>query len=210
MFYPTVEEFKEVLLARPLDSVVNDYIFTGTPFVFRGRPETMNELREHLLKSLSVSEQDVVVVGSAKIGFSLNPHNFSRQFTDQSDIDIVVVNETLFDKIWKVLLSWSYPRRYRLVGSENEWEEQRKDDLYWGWFRPDKIRYEGLSLPRLLEPLRDLSTDWFNAFQSLSIYSELAARDVSGRLYRTWPHALMYYENSLGKIKKIVQEEHRI
>jgi hypothetical protein len=146
-------------------------------------------------------------VGSAKLGFSLNPDSFPRQFLDESDIDVVVVDEPAFDQVWLTMVRWLYPRRIggRLSGAEKRWTHDRKENLFWGWFIPDEIRYEGLAFPSVLESLRDLSTSWFNAFQSLSEHPEFAARVVSGRLYRTWEHALLYHMDGLRQIKDIVQ-----
>ena len=206
MSYPSVDEFKDILLSRPLDGVVQEYLFQGMPYVFRDRPESLKLLRRHLCDALKLSDQNVIVVGSAQIGFSLSPDNFPRQFSDESDIDIVVVDEALFDKVWMTMLKWHYPRRLSHLGQvDGEWASARRRDLYWGWFVPDKIRFEGLSLPHVLNPLRDISTEWFNAFQSLSQYPQFASRSISGRLYRTWDHALLYHLDGLRQISDAIR-----
>ncbi len=136
------------------------------------------------------SPKDITVVGSAKIGFSLSPHNFPRHFSDESDIDVVVVDEALFDKYWMIMVEWNYPRRtIRLAQGDLKWIRKRKNELFWGWFLPDRIQYKGLYRPHILKPLLDISNRWFDAFQSLALYPEFAERKVSGRLYRTFEHA---------------------
>ncbi len=206
MAHPTVDEFRKVLVSSPLHEVVKGYVFGGTPYVFRDRPETFGILRKHLREHLKVADENVTIVGSARIGFSLSPDTFPRQFSHRSDIDVLVVSETLFDDVWKTMLQWNYPHRYRLMGSDWNWSKQRRDDLYWGWFRPDRIRYDGLTLPGVLKPLRDISTVWFNTFRSLAQFSEFAAREVSGRLYRSWDHAYLYHADGLGQIRQIVKQ----
>lgn len=205
MSYPSVDEFKSILLNTPLEAVVQKYVFEGVPYAFREQPHILETLHQHLCPTLQVSERNVVVVGSAKIGFSLSPHNFPRQFSEESDIDVIVVNESLFDEVWKTMLKWNYPRRYRLNGADWDWARLRMSDLYWGWFVPDKIRYEGLSFPKVLKPLRDISTNWFNAFRSLSRKPEFASRAVSGRLYRSWDHALLYHVEGLRQISNDIR-----
>jgi hypothetical protein len=158
-------------------------------------------MMEHLSQGLGIDRSSARVVGSGRIGFSLNPANFPRPFGRASDLDVVVVNDDLFDRVWHTMLTWNYPRRYRLYGQERHWQKKRQDDLYWGWFRPEKIRYEGLTLPEKLKPLRDLSAQWFEAFQSLSTYPALAARVVKGRLYRTEQHAISYHIDGLRKLR---------
>lgn len=199
----SVDEFRRALLRRPLDEVVREYVFEGIPYVFRETPGLMELLRDHLCKDLGLSAENTIVIGSAKIGFSLSPDSVFRQFSDESDIDVLVVDERIFDDIWKIVLKWHYPRRIRgLGGMDGSWGRRRRRELYWGWFVPDKIKYEGLSFPEVLKPLRDISTAWFNAFRSLSRVPEFSRRNITGRLYRTWDHALLYHADGLRQIKE--------
>jgi hypothetical protein len=211
MPYPSVDSFTDILLSDSLDNVVRQYVFEGTPFVFRNYPQTERILYRHLGPHLASSKDDVIpeeniiVVGSAKIGFSLSPNTFPRRFSTNSDIDVLVVDKTLFDSVWITLLKWHYPRRLTgLTGPDQKWAQLRRKELYWGWFIPSEIRYKGLSFPDVLKPLREISAMWFNAFQSLSLYPELADRKVTGRLYRTWNHALAYHMDGLRQIKDSV------
>jgi hypothetical protein len=204
--YPTVDDFKQLLLSQPLSNLVEDHIFQGFPFVFRQTPEALDVLKRHLFSELGADPDNISIVGSARIGFSLNPDNFPRGFSEASDIDVLIVDKGLFDEIWTALLKWNYPRRRlsKLGKIDGDWTYQRRKDIYWGWFVPDEIRFEGLSFPDALEPIRDLSTKWFNAFHSLSQYSnhvEIARREINGRLYRTWNHASLYHEEGLRLLR---------
>jgi hypothetical protein len=153
-----------------------------------------------------LNENNVVIVGSAQVGFSLSPDTFFRPFSEDSDIDVLVVDEQLFDTIWAATLRWHYPRRSWLDGSDWEWARLRQKELYWGWLTPNRMRFNGLTLPEMLKPVRDASTNWFNAFRSLSRYNEFSRRDVSGRLYRTWEHARLYHESGLSQIRTTITE----
>jgi hypothetical protein len=102
---------------------------------------------------LNVDKNNIVIVGSAQVGFSLSPDNFPRRFTARSDIDVVVVDERLFDTVWYTLLKWHYPRRQTLPREDWEWTAQRRKDLYWGWFVPNKLKFNGLSFPAFLKPI---------------------------------------------------------
>ena len=207
--HPDASEFKDLLRSWPLEDIVDRHVFEGTPYVFRDPPEAFDALRHHLSSRLGLAEENFVVVGSAKMGFSLSPDTFPRQFSDDSDIDVLVVDPALFDRVWFTMLDWHYPRRrVRLDGVEGQWTGTRRKELYWGWFVPDKIRYEGLAFPQCLKPMRDISTNWFNAFQSLGLVRELSSRDISGRLYRTWEHALAYHVDGLRQIRsKLLQTQ---
>jgi hypothetical protein len=202
----TQAEFEEILLTRPLDEIVEMYLFAGEAFAFRSQPGAMDRLRDHLAGRLGVDPAAIGVVGSAKLGFSLSPDAYPHPFTEHSDIDVVVVDEQLFDLVWRTLLAWNYPRRNRLPAPEWRWAASRMSDIYWGWVVPRRFaRHEGLLFADALKPLRDLSTRWFSAFRSLSLLPDFAGRDVSGRLYRTWDHARLYHADGLRQIRAILQ-----
>jgi hypothetical protein len=206
--FPTVEEFKTALMTRPLNGLVKDYIFEGIPYAFRETPTAVELLRNYLSRALGIQDENTIIIGSAKTGFSLSPETMFRQFSDESDIDVLVVDERIFDEIWQIVLKWHYPRRLRgLEGLDIHWGRRRRRELYWGWFVPYQIRYEGLSFPETLKPLRDISTAWFNAFRGLSQLPEFSRWDIHGRLYRTWDHATLYHLDGLRQIKEILQAQ---
>ena len=44
--------------------------------------------------------ENVYLVGSAKLGFSIAPHKLWQPFSDESDIDVVIISEDLFKSLW--------------------------------------------------------------------------------------------------------------
>lgn len=56
--------------------------------------------------ALDIGFNNVVMVGSGKIGFSLSPEKFLKPFTDEgddkSDIDIAIISPQLFDNFWRL------------------------------------------------------------------------------------------------------------
>jgi len=197
-----------LLVSGSISSIVESHVLSGMPYAFRNNPDALTILKTHLTAGLGVRAEDITVVGSGRLGFSLNPNNFPRQFSDESDIDVIIVDTELFDKVWTTLLRWNYPRRLSLGKPDQGWASSRRKDIYWGWFHPDKIGYEGLSFPEALSHMRDLSTRWFDTFQSISQYTdhqEIARREINGRLYRTWEHARYYHEEGLRIIKSTVE-----
>lgn len=202
----SVDDFRRILLENPLDSIVDEYVFGGIPYAFRETPDSEGLLKQHLSKELNVQQENIIVVGSGRVGFSLNPDNFPRSFSETSDIDVVIISDELFDEIWMTLLKWYYPRRFmNLGGVEGEWARVRRKEIYFGWLVPSDIRYEGLSFPDILKPLRDVSANWFNAFQSLSLIPQFAGRTISGRLYRTKKHVVQYHVEGLRLIREKIR-----
>jgi len=199
------EEFKGIVLVEPDAAVVERYVFAGAPHVFGEWPEGLGVVRTHLNGELGCSHDNVVIVGSAKLGFSLSPDRFGRRFSDGSDVDVAVVDAALFDEIWYTVLKWDYPRRR--IGS-SEWAAARRREMFSGWCAPAELTFVGLEFPELLVPVRDLSAKWFNAFHSLSLHPRLAAREFNGRLYRTWDHAALYHADGIRQLRRALESAH--
>ena len=202
-----VAEFRQDLLQKKAATVVSEHILDADPFIFSDERETYASLVRELSDGLSVAQGSIVAVGSAKLGFSVHPDKFPRPFGSTSDIDMAVIDHALFDRIWHAIIDWHYPRKGEtLPPEEREWVRQRRRDIYWGLFHPDKIRFRGLTFPRSLVPLRDISTSWFNAFRKASLSTGLTAHTISGRLYRSREHAMKYQAAGLRRIRAAITQ----
>lgn len=62
-----------------------------------------NEFRNYMAKKFKVSSDDVLIGGSALLGFSLSPQKVWKPFDDNSDIDIIIINEKEYKRYWDYL-----------------------------------------------------------------------------------------------------------
>jgi predicted nucleotidyltransferase len=129
------------------------------------------DLRSEVADRYEVHPNEVLVVGSGKLGFSIAPTKLYRPFTDTSDIDVVIVSPKLFDRIWKAV------HHYWDHGGYWERSAQFKAYLFQGWIRPDK-----------LPPSRafELANEWWQFFNSLSSTGRYSIYKIAGALYRDW------------------------
>jgi hypothetical protein len=196
--YPTKEELVEALDARQFAEVVSELILSGVPFAFRNAPGNYQRLLAHLAGRLSVAETDLVLVGSGRVGFSLNPdpNRFGQPFSARSDLDVAVVSQDLFDRAWIDLLRltdpqlWSRGERIRRSVREHR-------DLHY--------IHDGRMKPHLLMSITDVADLWFDAFRSDPGLEGLAGRELNGMLFRTWAHAEIYYSKGLRQAMWRVQ-----
>src|SRR5258708_26403463 len=131
MASPSVEEIKELLSQKYVEKIAGDHVFAGDIYLAQKFPRALNTLRRHLCPRLRLEQENVIIIGSAKVGFSLDPNTFPRHFTNNRDIDVLVVSETLFDTYWHTMLKWHYPRRLEhLPQSDWQWVMARRHDLY--------------------------------------------------------------------------------
>jgi hypothetical protein len=125
------------------------------------------DLIERVASRFEVHPTTVFAVGSAKLGFSIAPQKRYRAFNNESDIDVVIVSDRLFDRLWAEF--------HAAKGGDVAWP--RRDDflkyLFKGWLRPD-----------LFPDVRGHFADgWWEFFQGLS--KDQPAK-VTGAIYRTW------------------------
>jgi hypothetical protein len=95
--------------------------------------EDFFSLKLEIATNLQIHPSNVFMVGSAKIGFSIKPDNFFRSFNLNSDIDIAIVDNTLFDSVWEAAYAYSE--------SKADWPTKDVfiDYLFLGWIRVEKL-----------------------------------------------------------------------
>ena len=187
---PTFSEFRDLLRAGDLTRLVTDYILgASVPAAFETEPGDYEVLLQHLGDALGLNRENLALVGSGRIGFSLSPEKFGAPFSEQSDLDVAVVAPELFDTAWLELVKtrpWTVrPPRVRAA-----FDEHRTKWIFYGRMKP-------LQLGALLS----LRRRWFNAFQSTGEHPELAAHEVHGMLFRSWEHVTAYHEYGLGLLR---------
>ncbi|RZE63060.1 hypothetical protein C0R01_17700 [Streptomyces albidoflavus] len=89
-------------LGQEVDYFVTARLFDGTPAVW---PQEINYIKwRHLVATeLGVDPMAVQLVGSARLGYSINPRKNFRKFQEDSDLDIAVISPELFDRAWAEL-----------------------------------------------------------------------------------------------------------
>lgn len=171
------------------------------PYVCQGQPAAWDAFRDQIVAHLSITRQDIRVIGSGRFGFSLKPWSNLKRFEDTSDIDVIVVNKDLFDRLWYALLEAAYPRGGYIELKLGGWLRRRRNELYTGWLTPLKIKLDyGIVGPKA-KPVLDFNARWFNALKEASRYPTQRHENISGRLYRTWRHAELYHLNSLAALR---------
>ena len=97
---------KESLLASLKDLPAADFasrqLLDRVPWLFSDRTLYI-DWKAELAAELGVDPYMLLVVGSAAVGFSLNPYKRFAPFGQNSDIDVAVVSMRHFDDAWRWL-----------------------------------------------------------------------------------------------------------
>jgi hypothetical protein len=171
-----IELFKSDLLALEAMAVVRKRIIFGSCFLLS--PDISYELKAEVAKHFRIHPSEVLIVGSAMLGFTLAAEDRYRSFGDKSDIDVAILAPGLFDDIWRLL--YDYER------DGGDWTDARKfkEYLFRGWIRPDKL------------PVTDrfnIRSEWFEFFRELSASGRFGPYKVAAGLYKSW-HFLENYQ----------------
>lgn len=163
-----VAKFKEDLRARSHSSVVRRHITFGDCYILDSDQEF--DLREAVAARFDLHPNDIFVVGSAKLGFSIAPHKRFRPFANRSDIDLAVISPALFDQLWEAAFL------YR--ASVGFWDKEQDFVRYLsqGWIRPDKLP---------TGPFFPQSDDWFGFFRTLSSSGRFGRYKIAAGIYRS-------------------------
>ena len=126
------------------------------------------KLKRAVSNEFGLHTTEVHVVGSAKLGFGIAPRKLYRHFSEESDVDVVIVSPQLFDEISKDV--------YEYWRTGGYWERQRDFEhyLFRGWIRPDKLPPSSAF---------QRASDWWDFFRRLTESGEFGPYKITGALY---------------------------
>lgn len=101
-----LEKIKKSILELPEKEVYHRHLMGHRLWLFEEKIKTVNpavrhdELKGFISDSLSINFNNIAIVGTAKTGHSFNPTKGFRLFSDESDIDLVLVSPKYFHQFW--------------------------------------------------------------------------------------------------------------
>lgn len=174
--------------------IARKYIIHGTPFVFKDREDDYYEFRDFIAKKFDIGFHEVLILGSAKLGYSYHKDSV---FSKESDIDVALVNEKLFENFFDTICTFQYNKSRGLFTTTRDEEKEYNQFLKYlvrGWMRPDK-------LPRRIL-VGDIRKDWDEFFKSISYgKSPVGNYIVNGGVFKNFHYLERYYTETLLKLK---------
>lgn len=204
------DQLKSLLLAMDnFDVLAKVFLLEGLPIVFSDSPMRYLIFREQVADRFKIGYQDVCIVGSAKLGFSPSPHKFGIPFSETSDVDVVVISQSLFDQGTHAL--FQYINR---IGPPLDFNERAKPVSVpvrdWRTHK-EAVRnyvYENFN-PALLPFDHPLRQQVFSNISStsalfLALQPQVFVSKIRCRVFRNWRAAESYYTNSLRQLKLVL------
>ncbi len=157
------------------------------------------DLFKEIVSSIfDISFHSVQIVGSAKVGYSLSEKKILKPFheetadSESSDIDVAIVSERLFSKIWDQL------RDIKDVYLNGLYYKNLSKSIYKGFINEkDLLRFE--EMKKLWSGIIDSS--------NIKLQDELSfVHPISYRIYRYWDDLEDYQVYSISKASKKLKE----
>jgi len=130
------QDFMNFVGLNKADAIIDKYLLFGTPFIFRNDENKYYELQRDIEEYFEVERANVHIVGSSKLGFSISPQKMYRDWTEDSDIDVALIDYRLFVKYWKPFYYYD-PKVSSRTEKEDAKYKQFLDYFKRGWLRPD-------------------------------------------------------------------------
>ncbi|MFM5550480.1 hypothetical protein ACET8J_08975 [Aeromonas veronii] len=187
---------KGYLVELEPDDFVNEHIVNAvSPHVNK---EQVEFIRARISEAvgINITPSEIVIVGSAKLGFGLfskkrrdqDPLPAFRPFGPESDIDVAVCSPQLFDAVWTELSDYALAKPWMPYKMN-----KTGDYLVYGWLRPDQIPYDARL--RTLDSFKD-------RLMQLSRSPELMRRKISGAIYRDLAFLKKYQVRGISHCRK--------
>lgn len=197
----TEEDIKEDLLHSGVKEFYMKYLLRADNWYFENILDidekniihAVDDFKMLVSDAMGIGFNNVVMVGSAKTGYSLSPKKFLKAFTSEgdskSDIDIAIISPQLFDYFWKIFrLSYDVTKEslYKYI-SRGIYRGYISDkDL----FNIEKCRVEWLNLSN--EATRQLQRKMY------------IKHEIHYRIYRDWGDMEDYHIQAIENLKGVV------
>lgn len=185
---------KNDLERLPTSIFITKWIIDSVPYVFRNNYQNYIIWRHSLAKKLKIDPSDIIITGSACLGFSLNPNKNFRNFGDNSDIDVSIISEYYFNIGWHDLVALSDLSRVnqKIIASI---QDHRNRLIYWGTLATDRIL-----------PILSFGYEWNNIIVTMNKMDELNGKEIKFRIYKDSKSLRDYLAISVQKRKSFILE----
>ncbi|NLS02341.1 hypothetical protein HGP14_03015 [Rhizobium sp. P32RR-XVIII] len=188
--FADVAALHQAMLEKNPTEFVSHFLFEPTPFVFANNFEQWISWKSELAAGIDVDPRDIVLTGSAAIGFSLNPYKRFKAYDAKSDIDCGVVSPHHFDVAWRQLRKmrpqWlSLPR-----ASREAINIHRENYIFAGTIATERIL-----------PILPFGRRWKAALEKMSTRDPTLNRDVKLRIYKDYDALRQYHAHNISKLR---------
>lgn len=194
-----IEAFKAALKEHDSSYIYRKYLLGHDVWYFREKlslkehAHKYDDFKIYMSQKLGIHINNIAIVGSAKLGFSITPRKekaFSV-FSDESDIDIVVVSSDIFKSSWLAYLELS---------------GKKKIPGYTGITKNIFRRFVSL---KNVDSSNEFFLHWQGKMEPCQkdlqvMYS--VPNEINYRIYESWEDVERYHLKGLEELKLLLEE----
>lgn len=188
--FPNLASLHQALLEKEPRDFVSHYIFEPIPFIFNSGLSIWISWKTALARLIEVDAYDIVLTGSAALGYSLNPSKNYKSFDDASDIDCGVISQYHFD------LAWRYLRQLRPSWLSLPSSSKRAIDLH----RRNYV-FSGTIATDSILSLLPFGSAWRSALNEMGRTAPTVGRDVKLRIYKDYDALRQYQARNIESLR---------
>lgn len=210
--YPSADQWKLLVEQFAPEAIAHKLLLAHVPYVFREEPLKFALFRRTIADAFDVEPTNVFIVGSAMAGRSLKGSEIEKEYSASSDIDTLIVSETLFTSYVMESLEWVKEiTKPNYSGTQPKTPEiPTKNAKFVGWLASHA--YKGIWRPDSLPHESTARQDFFSRFAAVSLktlglqLSEDTVAKVNGRVARSFEDAVSDLSGSLARLRTEFRE----
>lgn len=179
-----------------LDYLQGNRVWYFSEYLNEANPsETYDQFKKFVARSLDVSFNNVCLVGSGKLGYSLNPDNTFRDFCiendnpkEVSDLDLVIVSRKYFHLFWNAYL------------------DLFNDKVNFGYKFVTSCIFRKFVSIKNPEPIHPFFKDWISRNEKFNKdYQTLfnIKHEINYRIYESWEAVELYHLKGIQELKDL-------
>lgn len=188
--FESAQDLRQTLLALEPKRFVSHHIFEPVPYAFDSDSELWIEWKTLLAELLDVDPYNIVMTGSAAVGFSLNPAKGFRAFNAESDFDCGVVSEYHFTSAWRYLCQQQVSWLSLESGMKEAIRSHKNNFIFLGTIATDRM----LSL-------LPFGLEWQVVLEQMAYANGSMGREVKLRIYKDYDSLRRYQARNVERLR---------
>ncbi len=195
----TLLQIKKYINDNSESDIYNKFLLGQEVWYFEKFVQSENPLlfydkfKKLISKELSIHFNSVSIIGSAKTEYSFSPKKNFKQFNEESDFDVILVSDSLFNRFWSA---------YNNISRESWLHDYQKitSNIFRNFIsiKEEDKHYNNESL---MDWQRKLSSFRTQLQLEYKIYNE-----INYRIYSSWNAVDEYHINGIKKLKEKLNE----
>ncbi|SKC11510.1 hypothetical protein SAMN05660477_03119 [Soonwooa buanensis] len=168
-------------------SLLNFLIISNFCYAFKVKPLIYEQVTQYISDKFSIKKNQIILLGSARTGFAIDPANYGREFSENSDLDFAIIDLDLFNRCVNDFKQW------KRKTENNEYDEKVKT-IYWS-DNQNNLKHQikkgfidTYKIPNFTEfdTTQEINNSLSLIVINLNNLQRIKVKQASARIYKDW------------------------